>query len=341
VRVAENYFNGQSLNIPDNEENCREVAMHRRTLLGGVGAVGAAGVLSPPPARAAPDYGLVKPGAETWSESLMLLHFDPEVRNGISVRVSRYPDMNATWVWCHVLFDGRMYAFTERRLACSRDRNLGTATRGDYDSRKAGVAFGRLGPVAQLEGIRLKAKVRSRQSSEGQDGPGDIPVTIDAVFRPQSLKGNLPPGRSEWTGQVGIDLTVAGQARRLTGVAKAHEQTQTAPRFDVPFTYGMMWSPTASFIANSSPKKRYGQFEADGLSHAVTDFQPTSPDAARRFAAILDDGRRVTGLATRVARYDVPVYDRVWNGNIVRVELDGRPLVGMLNDWRPDAQAFA
>ncbi|MCW5759110.1 MAG: hypothetical protein KIS90_05025 [Phenylobacterium sp.] len=287
-----------------------------------------------------PDYGLVEPGVETWSESLMLLHFDPEVRHGISVRVSRYPDMNATWVWCHVLFDGRMYAFTERRLCCSPARNLGTASHADYDSREAGVAFGRLGPVAQLEGLRLSVKVRSRQSSGGRDGSGDIPVAIDAVFRPQSLKKNLPPGRSEWTGQVEVDLRVAGQARRLTGVAKAHEQTQTAPRFDVPFTYGMMWSPAASFIANSSPKKRYGEFEADGLSHAVTDFRPDPPDVARRFAATLDNGQVVKGLAMRVASYDVPVFDRVWNGNIVRVDLDGRRLVGMLNDWRPDAQIF-
>lgn len=315
--------------------------MDRRALLVGAGSAGAVGILPPSLTAAAANHGLVRPGEETWSESLMLLHFDPELRNGISVRVSRYPDMNATWVWCHVLFDGRMYAFTERRLPCGRARNEGEATRADYNSPGGGVAFTRRGPVARLEGLRLRARVQSRQSSAGQDGPGDTPVTIDAVFRPQTLKANLPPGRSEWTGQVEIDLTVAGRRRRLAGIAKAHEQTQTAPRFDVPFTYAMMWGPTASFIANSSPKKRYGDFEADGVARGVTDFQPAAPAAARRFSAALDNGEVVRGLATRIAAYDVPVYDRMWNGNIVRVELQGRTLVGMLNDWRPEAQVFA
>lgn len=315
--------------------------MDRRVLLSGAGSAGALGILSPSLTTAAANYGLVRPGEETWSESLMLLHFDPELRNGISVRVSRYPDMNATWVWCHVLFDGRMYAFTERRLPCSQARNEGTAARADYESSAASVAFARRGPVIGLEDIRLDARVRSRQSSAGQDGPGDTPVTISAIFRPQTLKANLPPGRSEWTGHVEIDLTVAGSSRRLTGVAKAHEQTQTAPRFDVPFTYAMMWSPTASFIANSSPKKRYGDFEADGVARGVTDFQPAAPAVARRFSAALDNGEVVRGLATRIAAYDVPVYDRMWNGNVVRVELQGRTLVGMLNDWRPEAQVFA
>src|SRR3954468_13264936 len=98
--------------------------MHRRIVIGGGLA---AGLGARAAARAAERYGVVRQGVETWSESLMLLHFDPEVRNGISVRVSRYPQVNATWVWCHVLFDGRMYAFTERALPCAPTRNLGAA----------------------------------------------------------------------------------------------------------------------------------------------------------------------------------------------------------------------
>lgn len=309
--------------------------MDRRILMGGILASSAFSS-----AQAIPGYGIVTPRVDTWSESLMLLHFDPEVRNGISVRVSRYPELNCTWVWCHVLLDAKMYAYTERRLPCSTTRNLGTAAIGRYDSASANVAFTRSGPVDQMQEIRLSANVLSRQSAEGRDGPGDIPIAVHALFRPEKLKANPPPGRSEWTGSARVDLLVGKRRITLKGVAKAHEQTQTAPRFDLPFTYAMMWSPTASFIATSSSNKRYGNFEADGIAHAVRDFQPSHPDRERHFTTLLDDGRMLQGSASRVVAYEVPVFDRTWNGNIVRVNLDGKPMVGMLNDWRPQDQTF-
>lgn len=309
--------------------------MDRRVLMGGIVASSAFSA-----ARAMQGYGIVTPGVDTWSESLMLLHFDPEGRNGISVRVSRYPDLNCTWVWCHVLLDGQMYAYTERRLPCSSTRNLGTAAVGDYSSTAARVAFTRSGSVDQMQDIRLSAKVLSRQSSEGRDGSGDVPIVVHALFRPEKLKANPPPGRSEWTGQAEVDLVVGKRRISLKGVAKAHEQTQTAPRFDLPFTYAMMWSPTGSFIATSTSKKRFGNFEADGIAHAVTDFQPSHPDRERHFTALLDDGKWVQGVASRVAAYDVPVFGRVWNGNIVTANVEGRPMVSMLNDWRPQDQVF-
>ncbi len=47
--------------------------------------------------------GGVIPGAKTWSESVMVLYFDDALRNGFSLRLSRYPERNETWVWVHVL----------------------------------------------------------------------------------------------------------------------------------------------------------------------------------------------------------------------------------------------
>ncbi len=309
--------------------------MDRRSLIGGLVASSAFGAAS-----AKQRHGLVIPGVETWSESLMLLYFDPEVRNGISVRISRYPELNCTWVWCHVLLDGNVYTYTERRLPCTSLRNLGTAATGEYDSKGAGIAFTRLGPVDQMQEIRLAAKVLGRQSSEARDGPGDTPISLRAMFRPETLKANPRPGRSEWTGQAEIDLVVGKRRVNLSGVAKAHEQTQTAPRFDLPFTYAMMWGPTTSFIATASSKRRFGNFEADGKSHAVKDFRPARPDRERPFTALLDDDQILQGSAKRMAAYDVPVFDRVWRGNIVKVELGNRSMVGMLNDWRPEDQVF-
>jgi hypothetical protein len=309
--------------------------MDRRSLLGGA----LAACIS---ARAHADegYGSVAPGVETWSESLMLLHFDHDLRNGISVRLSRYPDLNVTWVWCHVLFDGKMYAYTERRLPCLSSRNLGEAAVADYASEAAGVVISRRGPVSRLEDIRLKARVTARQSSEGADGPGDTPIAIDAVFRPARLKDNLPAGRSEWTGAAEVEISLGDRRVRLAGIAKAHEQTQTAPRFDGPFTYAMLWNDTASFIGTSAARRRNGDLEIDGVSRAVTDFRPAAPGAERTFELVLADGALIQGRATRVARYDVPIFGRMWNGAIVRAEVAGRPMIGMVNDWRPEDRTF-
>lgn len=285
-------------------------------------------------------YGVVIPGADAWSESLMLLHFDEALNNGISVRVSRYPDQNVTWVWCHVLFEGQMYSFTERRLPCSPTRNTAELATGRYDAAGAGVSFVRTGPVAKLENMQLSIEGLCHAGGSDQDGPGAVPVVIEAAFRPVSLKGNPRPGRSEWTGSADIQISVAGKRQRLTGIAKAHEQTQTAPRFDVPFTYAMTWSETASFIATASSARRNGNLEIGGVDHAVSLFAPGAPGAVRSFRVVLGSGETLRGTATRVARYDVPVFDRLWNGNIVRVELGDHRLIGMMNDWRPEENSF-
>ena len=46
------------------------------------------------------------------------------------------------------------------------------------------------------------------------------------------------------------------------------------------------------------------------------------------------------GRVARVASYDVPIFGRMWNGAIVRAEVDGRSLIGMFNDWRPEDSTF-
>lgn len=313
--------------------------MRRRHFMGGLGAL--AGLLGGGTMlRAQEGHGQVTPGAEVWSESLMLLHFDPALANGVSVRVSRYPDLNVTWVWCHVLFDGDLYTYTERRLPSTAARNTAESVLGRYDSDPAGLTFARVGPVAALQSLTLSAQTWCHAGRSGIDGPGEVPVVIEATFRPDAPKGNLPPGRSEWTGMADIRLAVGGRQRHLAGIAKAHEQTQTAPRFSQPFTYAMTWSPTASFIATASPGRRYGNLELDGVQRAVTQFTPAPPGAARRFSVVLEDGATLDGIARRVARYDVPVFDRMWNGNVVRMELAGRELIGMMNDWRSEDAAF-
>ncbi len=291
-------------------------------------------------ASSAPAYGDVPAGVETWSESLMLLYFSERADLGFSVRVSRYPDMNATWLWCHVLHEGRIYSFTERRLPCEPERNLGAAPSARYASSQGGIVMVRRGTVQDLDQIALDAAIEAHADRDGADGAGDTPIALQARFLPDWLKANAPPGRSEWTGRVEARLSIEGRVLTIAGIAKAHEQVQTRPRFAEPYTYAMMWAPSASFIALSSPLRRYGDWESGGRSIAVEELCVAAPAARRRFRLQLAGGTRIETVAHAVASYRTPVFDRLWSGNIVRAELAGVAMVGMINDWRPAEQRF-
>jgi hypothetical protein len=41
-----------------------------------------------------------------------------------------------------------------------------------------------------------------------------------------------------------------------------------------------------------------------------------------------------------MAAYLVPVFDRYWRGSIVKANIEGIELVGMINDWRPEDQVY-
>lgn len=61
--------------------------MQRRQFVGAIG--GLAAIAGSGQLLGAEDpYGVVIPGEQTWSESLMLLHFDEALNNGISVQAS-------------------------------------------------------------------------------------------------------------------------------------------------------------------------------------------------------------------------------------------------------------
>jgi hypothetical protein len=55
---------------------------------------------------------------------------------------------------------------------------------------------------------------------------------------------------------------------------------------------------------------------------------------------VLKDGRRVDGSAETLVSYDVPIYGRMWNGRVVRAQMAGETMVGMINDWKPKEQPY-
>jgi hypothetical protein len=311
----------------------------RRTVTSGLIGLGAAPLIGGA-ARAA-GAGAVIEGASGWSESAMVLYFDPEVRNGYSVRISRYPDNNATLVWCHLLLDGQLYTFTERAVPCAPNHTDPNQDAAIYDSPGLKVSIRRSGSSTQMRSLAFTAEVRAHRSAGGHDGPGDTPVKLEGVFHPGPLKAGSPAGRFERTGMMEATLSAGGKSMALKGIGKAHEQTQTAPRFGPSFTYAMLWGPHASLIGLMSPARRYGDVELNGKDVDMESFSIEAWAPTRRFVAQLKDGSRVEGKAETLHRFEVPIWgDEQWHGRIVRAEAGGQPMVGMINDWRPEKQPY-
>ena len=305
----------------------------RRTV--STGLIGAA-VASPGHAAT----GRVISGQPTWSESAMVLYFDEPLRNGFSLRLSRYPERNETWVWVHVLVDGELYAFTERRIRCGPERVTPDLAIGIYSAPGLDVRMTRAGPSKAMTALSFTARVNAHRGTSGVDGPGQTPVVLEGVFLPGPLRDGSPEGRFERTGKFQATLQAGGKRAFVRGLGKVHEQTQTAPRFDPPFTYAMCWGPDASMVGLLSPKGGYGDVEIAGRDRPMASFriEPWAP--TRRFVATLKDGDRIEGEAETIYRYQVPIFGKAWQGRFVRAKIEGHPMVGMINGWRPEAQPY-
>src|SRR5580704_18310572 len=101
----------------ENDRNNGRRAM-RNNLVGSrrgfVGGLSTLGLASAWPALA--DAPSVE-GRTTWSESIMVVYLTDDLQQGFSYRICRFPDLGATWVWCHLIAGGRMWAYTDPALA--------------------------------------------------------------------------------------------------------------------------------------------------------------------------------------------------------------------------------
>jgi hypothetical protein len=312
----------------------KQPMIDRRTV---TGAALGLGVI---PTQALASTGGVIEGQDTWSESAMVLYFDAELRNGLSLRISRYPDCDATWVWLHLLADGELYTFTERAIPCSNVRTTPEQPSARYDAPGLNVSIARVGTSRDMRAMSFSADLRAHRGHSGTDGPGESLVSVAGVFHPGPLRAGSPAGRFERTGVLEATVTAGGKTLRMSGVGKAHEQTQTRPRFTTPFTYAMLWNSDASLIGMMSRPGSYGDFDAGGTDAGIDRFKIEAWAPTRRFIAVMKDGSEVNGSAETLHSYEVPIFGRRWFGRVVRAEVGERRLVGMINDWKPDEQPY-
>jgi hypothetical protein len=312
---------------------------HRRGLI--VGAAGLGILAATPPrvlaaVRKRPDVY----GKTSWSESIMMVYLSEDLRTGISYRICRFPDLDDTWVWCQVIVDGKMYAYTDQYLPCTTARNLPDSAMATYDAPGLRARMTRLGTAADLRSMSFSFQAGCHPGTGAQEGAGHIPVSVEGVFWPSRTHPHDQTGRVERTGRIEATIRVGGKSYPIADVAKQHEQTQTGPRFLKGFSYCNMWNAEASFLGLFASDRGYGDYEIGPSGRAVETYAIVKPAPSRRFTAVLADGSRVEGVAHTAISYQIPVYDQIWLGTMVSGVVDGRKMVGTINDWRPQDQSY-
>jgi hypothetical protein len=279
-------------------------------------------------------------GKTSWSESIMVVYLSDDLKTCISYRISRFPDLNDTWVWCTVIAGGRMYAYTDQYLPCAPHHNQPPDDVAVYDAPGVEAKITRMGPASQLQKVAFTANLGGHAGTEPHEGPGPVRINIDGVFTPEHMHPQMQRGRFERIGRIEATLKVGGKTYRISGVGKQHEQVQMAPRFAQSFTYCDLWNDKASLLGLLTARISGGDFLIGDQSQAVSKFAVTKPGLKRSIVLTLADGAALSGFAEAGVIFGIPVYDQVWRGAMVAVTIGGQRMVGMLNDWKPGEQPY-
>jgi len=299
----------------------------RRTVLAAVPALAAG------PALATPSLDVRVRGSRAYSESAMVMSVAADGSSALTLRFCRFPAEGLTWLWCHLLVDGQLYAFTSHDLPCS-DERLADAPRAAYGAAPLNAGLARVGRGHDLSDVWLHADLRFHRSRNAPHGPGSVRGRFRGRFYPvDALATQVLDGRDEVYGAFRAQVEIAGRRFVHEGPAKFHEQRQAAPRFETPFCYAWLAGPTAAATTLLIPPGATGGWRLDGVETPLADMTLDPPAAERRAAWRLRDGRILPGRLRALVRYEIPIYDRVWLGSFVRGDCDGRPVVGAMNDW--------
>jgi hypothetical protein len=310
---------------------------NRRRLIAGAAGVALARPLA---ALAAPRRQMRVYGKTSWSESIMTVYLSHDLRTGLSYRICRFPELDDTWVWLQVIVEGRMYAYTDNDLPCATARNAPDSAMATYDAPGIRARMIRTGTSADLKAMSFAFDGRCHAGTQAQEGGGPVPVSVEGVFHPGQTHPHDQTGRFERTGHIEATLKVDGKSYTISDIGKQHEQTQTGPRFLKSFTYCNLWDADASFLGLMANDRMYGDYEIGADGRSVTRFAISRPAPDRRFAAVLADHARVTGEAHAAVTYEIPIYGQAWRGTMVSGVVEGRRLIGTINDWRPQNQHY-
>lgn len=305
----------------------------RRTLLAAAPAAALAR-----PARAS---DIAVRGSKAYSESAMVMTVTLDNASAMTLRFCRFPVEGQTWLWCHLLHEGRFYAFTSHDLPCTSDR-LAAAQLAEYRSTTPKAELVRVRRGSALPAVRLSAELMFHESRAAPHGPGKVPGRIECQFLGVSPLGTqVLEGREEIYGFCDGEVEIGGRRFTLNGLSKFHEQRQEAARFEQPFCYSWVAGDSANATTLLGARGAAGGWQIDGVETALADMTLDPPGVDRRVAWKLKDGKIIPGRLKALVRYEVPVYDRKWQGSFVRGDGPGREVVGVMNDWLAEPDIYA
>jgi len=305
--------------------------------------IAAAPALAAGRAFAAASKDVAVRGSKAYSESAMVMSVTPDGQSALTLRFCRFPVEGQTWLWCHLLHEGRLYAFTTHDLPCSADR-LAAAQLAEYRAAGADAELVRVRRDGGLPAVRLAADLKFHESRAAPHGPGSVAGKLTGQFLAVSpLGAQVLEGREEVYGFCHAEVEIAGRRFVHEGLAKFHEQRQEAARFDAPFCYSFLSGDAMNCTALLHAKGASGGWQIDGAEAAIADMTLDRPGPTRAVAWKMKDSRVLPGRLTALVRYEIPIFDRRWNGSFVRGDCDGRPVVGAMNDWiaEPDIYGAA
>lgn len=317
----------------------------RRTLLAAAPAAALALPALTSPARAAdPSADLKVRGSKAYSESTMVMTMSLDNQSAMTLRFCRFPVQGQTWLWAHILHEGRFYAFTSHDLPCTPDR-LATAQLAEYRAAPLKAELVRVRRPGALPAVRLSAELMFHESRAAPHGPGKVPGKITAQFLAVSpLDSKVLEGREEIYGFCDGEVEIAGRRFKLNGLAKYHEQRQEAPRFEQPFNYSWLAGDSANATTLLIADQAGGGWQLDGREKSLADMTVDLPGDDRRVVWKYKDGSADNGRLKALVRYEIPVYGtRRWHGSFVKGDGPGREVVGVMNDYlgEPDIYAAA
>ncbi|ODT88806.1 hypothetical protein [Phenylobacterium sp. SCN 70-31] len=292
-------------------------------------------------ARAAHADDLRVRGSDAYSESAMVMSVARDGSSALTLRFCRFPVQGFTWLWCHLLHEGRLYAFTRHDLPAGAMR-LADEPVARWRAPGADAELLRTRRHGALPAVRLAAKLGFHDSRSAPHGEGPVQGRIDGRFQAVSpLSARVLEGREEVYGLCRARVEIGGRTFEHEGLAKFHEQRQAAPRFDAPFNYAFLAGDGLNATTLLLAQGATGGWQVDGAEAPLADMTLDPPGASRGVAWRFRDAKATSGRLEALTRYEIPIYGRAWQGSFVRGDFGGRPIVGAVNDWLTPTDIYA
>jgi hypothetical protein len=276
--------------------------------------------------------------AQQRSESVHLDVIAPDASSAVIMRLCRYPEHDAAWLWVNVFHDGEAWAHYDHSLPCSAEEVMPDDAPATYAAADASLArFQREGPHDAPTSAFAEASVEVSPGFEvplaGSGAPGGPTANVRLDFEPLHSAHSTFRGRSEVIGRVHAAVDLGGRELAIEGFGHWHEQHQHAPRFIRGFRYITLRGEQAATISVLTERVGRGFVVRDGEVSVVTAIEIEPRGERRRLRLTLEGSENIEGELVRRYDYSVPIYDGRRPGSLVSGTLDGAPVSGQINDW--------